>query len=285
MSGLLGPTLRVGFIGLGSQGGPMARRIADAGHPLTLWARRPESLQPYADTAAAVAQTPAELGAASDLVCVCVVNDVGVEEVLTGPEGVLSGMAPGGIIAIHSTIHPDTCGRMAAAARTRGIELIDAPVSGGGSAAAAGTLLVMVGGEESALARSLPVLSSFAEPIVHLGPVGAGQVAKLLNNTLLAANFSTTTGILDIGRSLGVDANSLLDVMAHGSGGSYALGVLRGIGGTLAPMAAEGEPLLRKDVAILAQLAEGAGAERGVPWDAARDAIERMGSALVSPSN
>ena len=100
---------KVGFIGLGSQGGPMARRIVESGFPLTMWARRPESLEPYADTAASVASTPAEVGAASDVVGICVVGDADVEDVLLRPDGVLAGMPAGGVVAIHSTIHPDTC--------------------------------------------------------------------------------------------------------------------------------------------------------------------------------
>ena len=125
------PATRAGFIGLGSQGGPMARRIAEAGLPLTLWARRPESVAPYADTAAVVAASPAALGAASDVVGVCVVADADVEAVLLGPDGVLAGMAPGGVVAVHSTIRPDTCRRLAERAAERGVALVDAPVSGG----------------------------------------------------------------------------------------------------------------------------------------------------------
>ena len=103
--------MRVGFIGLGSQGGPMAGRIIEAGFSTTLWARRPASLEPFADTAATVAGSPAELAAASDLVCLCVVGDDDVEEVTTGENGVLAGLKPGGVIAIHSTVHPETCRR------------------------------------------------------------------------------------------------------------------------------------------------------------------------------
>ena len=96
--------MRVGFIGLGSQGAPMARRIVDAGHPLAIWARRPETLQPFADTAATVARTPAELAANSELVCLCVVNDADVESVIMRDDGVLAGLAAGGVIAIHATV-------------------------------------------------------------------------------------------------------------------------------------------------------------------------------------
>ena len=112
---------RVGFIGLGSQGAAMARRITDEGFPLTIWARRPASVEPFAGTDAVVASTPAELGAASDVVGICVVADADVEDVLLRADGVLAGMAPGGVIAIHSTVHPDTCARgRRGRGRTRG---------------------------------------------------------------------------------------------------------------------------------------------------------------------
>jgi 3-hydroxyisobutyrate dehydrogenase-like beta-hydroxyacid dehydrogenase len=100
--------MRVGFIGLGSQGGPMARRIVEAGFETTLWARRPASLEPYADTAATYAESPAKLAAVSDLVCLCVVGDDDVRQIVAGENGLLEGLREGAVIAIHSTIHPDT---------------------------------------------------------------------------------------------------------------------------------------------------------------------------------
>ena len=169
---------RVGFIGLGSQGAPMARRIIGAGYPVTLWARRPGTLEPFADTGAKTAGTPAELAAASDLVCLCVTADADVEQVIAGEGGVLAALAEGGVIAVHSTVHPDTCRRLAAEAATRGIRLIDAPVSGGAPAASAGRLLVMVGGDEPTVEFCRPVFASYGDPVVHLGPLGAGLVTK-----------------------------------------------------------------------------------------------------------
>src|SRR4051812_14682042 len=181
------PMIRVGFIGLGSQGAPMARRIVEGGYPLTVWARRPETIEPFADTEAAVAGTPAELGAASDVVGICVMADADVEDVLFRADGVLAGMAAGGVIAIHSTIHPDTCARVAQRARDRGVAVIDAPVSGGGGAAAQRKLLVMVGGEADHVARCQPVVETFGDPVLHLGPLGSGQMAKLVNNLAFTA--------------------------------------------------------------------------------------------------
>jgi 3-hydroxyisobutyrate dehydrogenase len=119
---------RVGFVGLGSQGAPMARRIVDAGFPTTLWARRPATLEPFADSAAAVAANPAELGAACDVLGVCVVDDTGVDEVLRGPDGALASMGDGSVVIVHSTVHPATCLRLQE--DFPHLHVLDAPVSG-----------------------------------------------------------------------------------------------------------------------------------------------------------
>jgi 3-hydroxyisobutyrate dehydrogenase len=267
------PIKRVGFIGLGSQGGPMARRIIDAGHPVTLWARRPAALEPFAGTGAEVAASPAELAAVSDLVCVCVVDDVGVEEIV---RKVLTGLGHGGVIAVHSTVHPDTCRRLAAEAGARGVALIDAPVSGGGTAASEGRLLVMAGGDEETVERCRPVFASYAGPIVHAGPLGSGQVAKLLNNLLFTANLATAATALALGRRLGVDAGGLAEVVGHGSGASFALARIAAAGGTLDRIAAHAGPLLRKDVGLVADLADAAGVPPGTVLDAADATLALM---------
>lgn len=245
---------RVGFIGLGSQGGPIARRIVEGGFPLTLWARRPESLEPYADTAASTASTPAELGAASDVVGLCVVGDADVEDVLLRADGVLEGMAAGGVVAIHSTIHPDTCARVAEHAARRGVGVIDAPVSGGGGAAARRKLLVMVGGEDEQLARCRPVFDTFADPVVHLGPLGTGQVAKLVNNLVFTALVSVGLETFAFADALGMDRSALAQVLASGSGGSRAAAILAGSGLDLSGMR-QAAGNLRKDVGIMLDVA------------------------------
>ena len=236
-----GPRLRVGFIGLGSQGGPMARRIIGAGYQVTLWARRPATLEPFADTAAKAAGSPAELAAASDLVCVCVVSDADVEEVLTGEHGVLAGLAAGGVVAVHSTVHPDTCRRLAGQAAAAGARLVDAPVSGGAPAAAAGKLLVMAGGDAETVEYCRPVFAAYADPVVHLGPVGSGQLTKLLNNLLFTAHLGTAAGVLELGQGLGIDPGRLADVICHGSGSSFALERITAAGGMLDRIAVRSE--------------------------------------------
>jgi 3-hydroxyisobutyrate dehydrogenase-like beta-hydroxyacid dehydrogenase len=266
--------MRVGFIGLGSQGGPMARRIVEAGFETTLWARRPSTVEPYADTAARVAASPAELAAASDLVCLCVVADADVDEVATE---VLNGLAPGGIIAVHSTVHPDTCRRLAERAAAQGVSVIDAPVSGGGGAAAEGRLLVMSGGDESTVERCRPVFATYSDRIVHLGELGAGQVTKLLNNVLFTAHLGTAAGVLALGRALGVDPVRLAEVVTQGSGNSFALSRVHDAGGTLQRIAAHAGPVLAKDVRLVGQLADAAGALPGILQLAADDALRAMG--------
>jgi len=269
--------MRVGFIGLGSQGAPMARRIIESGFDTTLWARRSATLEPFADTAAAIATSPAALGARSDLVCLCVVSDADVREVVTGRDGVLTGMKPGGIIAVHSTVHPSTCRELAQRAAAQGISLIDAPVSGGGAAAAEQHLLVMTGGPAEVVERCRPVLSTYADPLVHLGEVGAGQLTKLLNNLLFTANLATAKSLLDLGRALGIDTTRLGEVVAHGSGNSYALGSLTLLGGSLEVLTGLAGELLRKDVSLIADLTTAAGVSTGPVLHAADSALEMMG--------
>jgi 3-hydroxyisobutyrate dehydrogenase len=268
--------MRVGFIGLGSQGGPMARRIIEAGYPTTLWARRPETLEPFADTAAKAAETPAELGAASDLACLCVVGDVDIDEITGGEHGLLAGLKPGSVIAVHSTVHPDTCKELANKAGAQGISVIDAPVSGGGPAAADGHLLVMVGGDADVVERCRPVFATYADPVVHLGDLGSGQTTKLLNNLLFTANLGTAAAALSLGKSLGVAPARLAEVVSRSSGNSFALNVIGGDEG-LGRMAELAGTLLRKDVRLVVDLADRAEAGGGAVLDAADAALAQMG--------
>ncbi|MFC3961900.1 NAD(P)-dependent oxidoreductase [Nocardia jiangsuensis] len=268
--------MRVGFIGLGSQGGPMARRIAAAGHPLVLWARRPQMLEPFADCGATVADSPAALAAASDLVCLCVVGDADVEQVVGGPEGVLSGLAPGGVIAVHSTVHPDTCLALAETAATRGVHVVDAPVSGGGQAAAEGRLLVMAGGESGVVQRCRPVFDAYAGHVLHLGSTGAGQVAKLLNNLLFTAHLAAAASAFTLGEELGVDRARLGEVLTNGTANSFALSAIAPMNGSLEVLAAHAGDLLRKDVGLVGDLVGRAGAARGAVVEAAEAALTLM---------
>ena len=115
---------------------------------------------------------------------------------------------PGGVIAVHSTTHPDTCRKLAEKADAQGVSVIDAPVSGGGGAASEGRLLVMVGGDTAVVERCRPVFETYADPVVHLGDLGCGQTTKLLNNLIFTANLGTTATALSLAKALGISANS-----------------------------------------------------------------------------
>jgi 3-hydroxyisobutyrate dehydrogenase-like beta-hydroxyacid dehydrogenase len=236
----------------------MARRLGESRFALTVWARRPQSTAPFEDLAE-VAPSPAALGAASDVVGICVMGDADVEEVVLRDDGVLAGMAPGGVIAIHSTVHPDTCRALAARAAGVGVDVLDAPVSGGGVAAAAGSLLVMVGGSDEATARCRPVFETFGNPVVHLGPVGSGQMAKLINNLVFTAQLSMALETFALGEDLGMDKIALGDLLSHGTGASRALAILTASGVDLSGLRAHGHTL-RKDVALARDVAHQHGA-------------------------
>jgi 3-hydroxyisobutyrate dehydrogenase-like beta-hydroxyacid dehydrogenase len=239
-------SVRVGFIGLGSQGGPMAERIVAAGYPLTIWARRPEALDPFVAAGANAAESVADLGAACDLVAVCVVDDAGVASIC---DALLPVMRPGSLLVIHSTILPESCERLAARCAERGIRFLDAPVSGGGQGAADGTLTVMCGGEAEAFDQARAVLESFSGTLVHLGPAGSGQRAKIVNNALMAANMGLAHAALGAGEALGIDRKALGDLIKASSGRSFGLEIYARLP---TPQAfAHGAPLLVKDVRLL----------------------------------
>ena len=269
--------LRVGFVGLGSQGGPMARRIAEDGFPTTLWARRPESLVPFDDTPAEPAANLRELGAASDVLCVCVVADADVDQVLRGDDGAVAGMSPGAIVVVHSTVHPDTCRRLQADHPR--LHFLDAPVSGGGHMAEARQLLVMVGGPTEVLDRCRPVLATFADPLLHLGALGAGQEARLLNNVLFTAQLGLVADVFELARARDLDPTAVATVLAHGSGRSYAAEVVARAG--IEAMGHVAGPLLAKDVGIFAEIAAPTG---GPLIGAARSALRAMRIAGKEPT-
>jgi 3-hydroxyisobutyrate dehydrogenase len=269
--------MRVGFIGLGSQGGPMASAIIDAGFETTLWARRAVSLEPYADTSANVADSPAALAEGSDIICLCVVADDDVLTLAAGPEGLLAGAQPGSIIVVHSTVHPSTCRNLAERASVRGVSVIDAPVSGGAPAVERRQLLVMAGGEEAMVDKCRPVFATYGDPIVHLGPLGGGQIAKILNNLLFSANLGSAISLLELSSALGLSRHSVCEVIAHGSANSMAMESLAAFGASPGELAKVAGTLLRKDVRLAVDIARSATAPQGVVFDAADAALDAMG--------
>jgi 3-hydroxyisobutyrate dehydrogenase-like beta-hydroxyacid dehydrogenase len=205
-----------------------------------------------------------------------VVGDDDVRQVLHGETGVLAGLAPGGIVAVHSTVHPDTCREVAEKAAAQDVSVIDAPVSGGGPAAEEGTLLIMAGGDEDVVDRCRPVFATYADPIVHLGPLGSGQVTKILNNLLFTANLGSAISTLELGDSLGIPRDKLCEVLTRGSAVSKALGSIAVFGGTLEGLAPIAGALLQKDVRHAASIAASAPAPEGAVFGAADAALKSM---------
>lgn len=247
---------RVGFIGLGNQGGPMARRISGAGLPLTVWARRAEVAASFVDEATVV-DTPAQVGAASDVVGICVLADEDVLDVVLGATGVMAGMAPGGVIAVHSTIHPRTLNRLADSGSSRGIGIVDAPVTGGADKADVGRLVILAGGHSGDVTMCRPMFDTFASEIIHLGGLGAGQSAKLINNLAVTAHLSVAQELFDFAQRMGVDKAAMASVLDAGSGGSAAAVFLAASSFDLGDMWERSRRLLRKDLDLMLDLADG----------------------------
>lgn len=240
---------RLGFIGLGSQGAPIAERMLKAGHDIAVWARRPEATADLAASGASVASSVEELGATCDYVGVCVVDDAGIKDVCAR---LIPAMKRGSVLVIHSTILPSTCEELDKRCAGHGILFLDAPVSGGGPAASAGTLTVMCGGTEEAFNAALPVLETFGGKIVLLGPAGAGQQAKIINNSLMAAHMGLAFHALEIAEEIGVDRKALGDLVNHSSGRSFGFEVFARLP---SPAAFEhGGNLLLKDVNLLGSI-------------------------------
>jgi 3-hydroxyisobutyrate dehydrogenase len=212
----------VGFIGLGDQGAPMASAIVKKGYRLHLWARRPAVLDPFVLLGAIPHESPASLAAAVDHLGICVVDESDVRSLLYSC-GVMSALRPGSVLAIHTTMAPDSCRSIADEAVKLGIDFVDAPVSGGREGALACRLLVMAGAEPNALEKAMPILLCYAREIRHLGPPGAGQTTKILNNLLLNANLASAHFVLRFGEALGLSRADLRAAMLEGTGASLAL--------------------------------------------------------------
>jgi 3-hydroxyisobutyrate dehydrogenase len=260
--GLNAEMIRAGFIGLGSQGAGMAQRLLSQGIPTTLWARRPVTLEPFASHAA-IAADPAAVGRASDVVGICVTDGVAVREVTLAPGGVLAGMREGGILAVHSTIGTDECAELATAAAAVGVTVIDAPVSGGGAAAAAGRLTVYVGGPDDAVAAARPVLDTYGDPVLHMGPLGSGLRTKLVNNALNASHFALAHDAMTLGAELGLDPDALGAALCNGSGRSFSLEVFVGLR-SFDAIADHVGPIMAKDIGLFAHETADATSEAGV---------------------
>jgi 3-hydroxyisobutyrate dehydrogenase len=215
--------MNVAFLGLGAIGRPMATRVAAAGFPLTVWNRTAARAHEFAKSAKArVATSPADAARDADVVITCLPNSPEVLALLDGNDGLLSGMRSGAALVDCTSGEPATSRQIADRLRQRGIDFIDAPVSGGVIGAEKGTLTVMAGGDRAVLDRVRPVLESFGQKIVHCGDVGAGDALKAVNNALLAVHIWSAAEGLALLVKEGVSPAVALDVINASSGRSNA---------------------------------------------------------------
>lgn len=217
--------MNVGVIGLGDMGAPMARNLLKGGHRVTVYARRPEQMKPIADLGARTASSPADVAASSEVTVVVVTDAAAVESVTLGANGIVAGALPATTVIDHSTIDPASARRISAALEARGIDMLDAPVSGGAAVAEQAALTIMVGGKKDAFDRCRPVLGCYGVHIVHVGPAGAGQIAKACNQICTVVNMLGVAEALLLAERAGMDSAVIRDVIATGFGASRMLDV------------------------------------------------------------
>jgi 2-hydroxy-3-oxopropionate reductase len=215
--------MKVGFIGLGVMGRPMALHLQRAGHELSVWARRPQQAD---DLPASRCATPAELGRQCEVVFTVITASADVEQVALGPDGLIEGMAPGSVLVDCSTIAPDSARHIAARLAEKGIHLLDAPVSGGAQGAIDASLAIMAGGDAAVLARVRPLLECLGKRIVHIGPNGAGQVAKACNQMIMVAAIQAVAEAMHLASAAGVDCAKVKQALSGGSAASRVLEVM-----------------------------------------------------------
>lgn len=209
--------MNIGFIGLGLMGRPMAQHLANGGHTLHLWARRPETLAPFREMAGArFHATPADLASDVDVVFTMVADGPDVETVILGPDGILEGARPGLVVVDMSTISPDTARQIAMRLAVRKIDFVDAPVSGGEKGAKEASLTIMAGGKAEAYEKVLPLFNLMGRTINRIGPSGAGQVAKACNQILVGAGITAMAEAFLLARKSGVDPARVREALLGG---------------------------------------------------------------------
>ena len=213
----------VGFIGLGDMGGHMAVNICRAGFSLLAYDLRPEALEPVVAAGGEAVGSVVEVGARADVVLVCVVTDEQVTDVVAGPKGLLTTARPGQTVVIHSTVRPGTVLSLASAASALGVDLLDIPVSGANMASKTGTLTLIAGGDAGVLERCRPVLDAVGQQLFHVGPVGAGQVAKIANNIMLHGNHALSLEAVKLAGHFGLDEAQFLQVVLASTGRSWVI--------------------------------------------------------------
>lgn len=274
----------VGFIGLGNIGGPMATRLVDWPGGLTVCDISPDATKPFAEAGAHVAATAAEVAERATVISVMVRDDAQVLDVLDGEHGILTTARPGTVVAVHSTIEPETPAKLAEVAAPKGVLIVDAPVSGGFMGAYDGTLAFLLGGDDEAIDKVREPFGRMATLVAHFGPLGAGTQAKLTRNLITYASYVAVGEAMRIAEAAGLDLSTLGEVVRHSdrvTGGPGSVMVRT----TMTPFAADdplrppflhGAQLGHKDLALVAAL----GARVGVDTPVAVQAQALLDAAM-----
>ena len=216
--------VKAAFLGLGVMGFPMARHLKAKGHEVTVYNRTAAKAEKWvADTGGKSAPTPREAAAGQDIVLACVGNDDDLRQVTLGPDGAFAGMRKGAVFVDHTTASAHVARELSAKAQEQGFAFLDAPVSGGQAGAENGQLTVMVGGEQAAFDIAAPVIQSFARACRLLGPSGAGQLAKMMNQIAIAGIAQGLAEAVHFGKSAGMDVAAVIDVISKGAAQSWQM--------------------------------------------------------------
>ncbi len=217
-------TKRVGFIGMGIMGAPMAINCIKAGYAVTVHNRTAAKCGPVAEAGATVADSPADAAAGADIICLCVTADADVLKVVLDEQtGIIAGAAAGAIVVDHSTVSPSVARTCADALAAKGAGFLDAPISGGDVGAKAGTLSIMVGGQREHFDAALPVLEAMGKTVTYCGASGAGYTVKLCNQILGGLHLVAASEAIALARSAGVDLDAMLQAVSSGAAGSWIL--------------------------------------------------------------
>jgi 2-hydroxy-3-oxopropionate reductase len=253
--------VRIGFIGAGRMGRPMVSRLVEAGHHVSALGRSDEKRSAITALGAHAVGDIGSVCADAEAVVLCLFTDEQVRQVCLAGD-LVAAMPPGSTLVLHTTGSPRTAEDVAERAAPHRVEVLDAPVSGGPHNAAAGALTLFVGGADDAVAAVRPVLSSYGDPILHVGPLGAGQKVKLVNNALFAAHIGLLSAGVELAARLGVAESALLTALPHGSAASRVLDIVAA-GGSVASFIETAGEFVGKDVAVIRQLATELGSDLG----------------------
>ncbi|WP_295019697.1 NAD(P)-dependent oxidoreductase [Tabrizicola sp.] len=215
---------KVAFLGLGVMGAPMAGHLAAKGHEVTVYNRSPAKAEAWLSRhIGQVAATPAKAAKGAEFVMACVGDDDDLRQVCTGPEGAFSAMSPGAVFVDHTTVSARITRKLAAQAATAGLAFVDAPVSGGQAGAENGQLSIMCGGDPADYARAEPVMAAYARICRLIGPSGAGQLAKMMNQICIAGLMQGLSEALAFGQKAGLDGEKVVEVISQGAAGSWQM--------------------------------------------------------------